>query len=201
MKFLPIALLLALSCVAAGPEAEKAKTMGNMTAPIRLDLFSDFTCPHCKMFHDQILQRVADDFITPGRAYLVFHDYVLTGPGHEHSHEAALYAAAAAHLKPKSKYAEVASALFAAQTSWALSGKVWETVSPVLTAAERTQIQTLVKDPAIAAEVQADVTLGNTSGVDRTPTLLISPRGKKRTPWSYWNDYNLFKSFMADQLK
>jgi hypothetical protein len=37
--------------------------------------------------------------------------------------------------------------------------------------------------------------------VDRTPTVIISPRGKKQTPWSYWNDYALFRSFMVDQLK
>jgi len=192
--------VLALSCVAAGPDSEKAKTIGNMAAPIRLDLYSDFTCPHCKMFHDQVLPQLASDFITPGKAYLVFHEYVLTGPGHEYSREAALYAAAAAHLQP-SRYAQVAGALFAAQSSWALSGKVWDTVSTQLNPAERTRIQALVKEPSIAAEVQNDINMGNISRVDRTPTLVISPRGKKQTPWSYWTDYGLFKSFMMDQLK
>src|SRR5689334_837485 len=135
MKHFGIALLLALSCVAAGPETEKAKTMGNINAPIRLDLYSDFTCPHCKHFHDELLPKLADDFITPGKAYLVFHEYVLTGQGHEYSREAALYADAAAHM---GKYAQVAGALFASQASWAVTGKVWDAVSPVLTAAERT---------------------------------------------------------------
>jgi protein-disulfide isomerase len=198
MKHFGIALLLALSCVAAGPETEKAKTMGNINAPIRLDLYSDFTCPHCKHFHDELLPKLADDFITPGKAYLVFHDYVLTGPGHEHSREAALYADAAAHM---GKYAQVAGALFASQASWTVTGKVWDAVSPVLTAAERTRIQALIKDPAIATEVLNDTNMGNASHVDRTPTVVISPRGKKPTPWSYWNDWALFKSFMADQMK
>jgi protein-disulfide isomerase len=198
MKLFAIGLVLALSCVAAGPENEKSKTMGNMAAPIRLDLYSDFTCPHCKLFHDQILTRVVDDYITPGKAYLVFHEFVLTGPGHEHSHEAALYAAAAARM---GRYSQVAGALFAGQTSWVVSGKVWDAVSAVLTPAERTKIQTLVKDPSVAAELQNDTSMGVASRVDRTPTLVISPRGKKPTPWSYWNDYSLFKSFMADQLK
>jgi protein-disulfide isomerase len=199
MKYFAIGLLLALSCVAAGPDTEKSKTMGNMGAPIRLDLYSDFTCPHCKMFHDTILPKLTDDFITPGKAYLVFHDYVLSGPGHEHSREAALYAAAAARI---GKYPQVAGALFAAQPQWALSGKVWDTVSTALpTAAERTKIQALVKDPSVAADVDRDISMGNASRVDRTPTLVISPRGKKQTPWSYWNDYALFKSFMMDQLK
>ena len=197
MKFFAIVLILALTCAAAGLDNEKSKSMGNLAAPIRLDLYSDFTCPHCKMFHDKMLQKVVEDFVTPGKAYLVFHEYVLQGQGHEHSREAANYAAAAARI---GKYAQVSAALFASQESWAVSGKVWDAVSPVLTPAERTRIQTLVKDPSVAAEVQHDVDLATSSHVERTPTLVISPRGKKPTPWSYW-DYPLFRSFMYDQLK
>jgi protein-disulfide isomerase len=171
--------------------------MGNLAAPIRMDLYSDFTCPHCKMFHDQILPKLVTDYINPGKAYLVFHEYTLTGPGHEHSREAANYAAAAARI---GKYSQVSAALFASQESWARTGKVWDTVSSVLSPAERTKIQALAKDPAVQAEVQHDVDSGNASRVDRTPTVVISAKGKQ-TPWSYWNDYPLFKSFLDDQLK
>ena len=31
--------------------------MGVPTAPLRMDLFDDFTCPHCKMLHEQLLPR------------------------------------------------------------------------------------------------------------------------------------------------
>lgn len=195
MKF--IAFTLALVCLAAVPGAEKSKTMGSLGAPIRMDLYSDFTCPHCKMFHDQLLPKLITDYINPGKAYLVFHEYTLTGPGHEYSREAANYAAAASRI---GKYPQVAGALFASQESWARTGKVWDTVSSVLTPAEKTKIQTLVKDPSVQAEVQHDVEMGNAARVDRTPTLVITAKGKQ-TPWSYWSDYALFKSFLDDQLK
>jgi protein-disulfide isomerase len=199
MKYISAALILALCLAAEGLDTEKSKTMGNLAAPIRMDLYSDFTCPHCKFFHDQILPKLADDFITPGKAYLVFHEYVLPpSPGHEHSREAATYAAAAAHM---GKYAQVSAALFASQATWAMSGKVWDTVSPVLTPAERTKIQALIKDPAIVEEVQHDTDMGNAARVDRTPTVIVSPRGKKSTPWVWWENYPLFKSFVYDQLK
>jgi protein-disulfide isomerase len=197
MKYVSIALALALSCAAAGPDSEKGKTMGNLSAPVRFDLYSDFTCPHCKLFHDTILPRIADDFISTGKAYLVFHEYVLQGQGHEHSRTAATYAAAAAHM---GKYAQVAGALFLNQQSWAVSGKVWEAIAPVLTPAERTKIQALAKDPAIAADVVRDTVLGNSSKVDRTPTVVVT-RGSKATPWSWWENYALFKSLVNDQLK
>jgi len=198
MKFLALVFAAALTCAAAGPDTEKSRTMGSMGAPLRLDLYSDFTCPHCKMFHDEILPRLATEYISTGKAYLVFHEYTLTGPGHEYSREASNYAAAAAHI---GKYSQVAGALFASQASWTRSGKVWDVVASVLTPAERTKVQALAKDPAVLAEVQHDLEMGNLAHVDRTPTLVVWPRGKKQTPWSYWANYDLFKGFLNDQLK
>ena len=171
--------------------------MGNPNAPLRMDLWDDFTCPHCKVFHDQTLPKLVDDYISQGKAYLVFHDYVLTGQGHEHSREAATYATAAARI---GKYPQVSGALFASQVSWVATGKVWEAVSPVLTAAERTKVQALAKDPSVAAEVVRDTTMGNASRVDRTPTVVVT-RGSKQTPWSWWENYPLFKSLVSDQFK
>ena len=63
----------------------------------------------------------------------------------------------------------------------------------------QTAYQILVsKDPAVAAEVQHDYDLGMAAHVDRTPTMLMTHKGKQ-TPWSSWTDYGLFKS-MVDLL-
>jgi protein-disulfide isomerase len=192
MKMFALALALMLPCLAAGPEG---KSVGNPAAPLRMDLFDDFTCPHCKMLHEQILPRIMADYVTPGKAYLVFHEFTLTGQGHEHSKTASMYAAAAARV---GKYQQVCDALFLTQSSWAMSGKVWETVSPALTPVEQKKVQVLMKDPAIAAEVQHDLEQGIAAHVDRTPTLVMTRKGKQ-TPWNSWTDYGLFKS-MVDLL-
>ena len=192
MKMLALALALMLPCLAAGPDS---KSVGNPAAPLRMDLYSDFTCPHCKVLHEQTLPKIMADYVTPGKAYLVFHEFTLTGQGHEHSKTASLYAAAAARV---GKYQQVCDALFQTQPSWAVSGKVWETVSLALTPVEQKKVQALFKDPAVAAEVQHDLELGVAAHVDRTPTLVMTRKGKE-TPWSSWTDYGLFKS-MVDLL-
>jgi hypothetical protein len=92
----------------------------------------------------------------------------------------------------------VADALFQTQSSWAVSGKVWEAVAPALTPAEQKKVQALMSDPTVAAEVQSDLEQGIAAHVDRTPTLVMTRKGKQ-TPWSSWGDYGLFKS-MADLL-
>jgi protein-disulfide isomerase len=197
MKILALLVASSLLGVAAGPDALPGRTAGNPTAPLRMDLYSDFTCPHCKMLHEQMLSRLMADYVTPGKAYLVFHEFTLTGPGHEHSKTASLYAAAAAKV---GKYQQVSDALFQTQSSWAINGKVWEAVAPALSAAEQKKVQALFKDPAIAAEVQHDLDLGNMAHVDRTPTMVVTYKGKQ-TPWSYWTDYTLFQSFVTEELK
>ena len=197
MKMFALALGISLLGMAAGPDAVPGRTAGVPTAPLRMDLWGDYTCPHCKMLHEQLLSRLMADYVNPGKAYLVFHEYTLTGPGHEHSKTASLYAAAAARI---GKYQQVSDALFLTQTSWAMSGKVWEAVAPALTPAEQKKVQVLFKDPSIAAEVQHDLDLGNAAHVDRTPTIVLTHKGKQ-TPWSYWNDYNLFRSFVDTEMK
>ena len=192
MKMFALALTLMLPCLAAGPDG---KSVGNPAAPMRMDLYSDFTCSHCRVLHQETLPRIVAEYVTPGKAYLVFHEFTLTGPGHEHSKAASLYAAAAARV---GKYQQVCDALFQAQSSWAVSGKVWETVSTALTPAEQKKVQALFNDPAVATEVEHDLQLGMAAHVDRTPTLVLTRKGKE-TPWSSWTDYGLFKS-MVDLL-
>src|ERR1035437_4876349 len=192
MKMFALALVLMLPCLAAGPEG---KSMGNPAAPMRMDLYGDFTCGHCKMLHEQTLPRIMADYVTPSKAYLVFHEFTLTGQGREHSQTASLYAAAAARV---GKYQQVSDALFLTQSSWAVTGKVWETVSPALTPAEQKKVQALMKDPTVAAEVKRDLEQGMAARVDRTPTVVMTHKGKQ-TPWHRWDDYGLFKS-MVDLL-
>jgi protein-disulfide isomerase len=192
MKMFALALAVILPCLAAGPDG---KSVGNPAAPMRMDLFDDFTCPHCKVFHEQLLPKIMADYVTPGKAYLVFHEFTLTGAGHEHSKTASLYAAAAARI---GKYPQVCDALFQTQSSWAISGKVWEAVSPALTPAEQKKVEALMKDPAVAADVQHDLDQALAAHLNQTPTLVMTRKGKQ-TPWASWSDYGLFKS-MVDLL-
>ena len=187
-----MALALMLPCLAAG---QQGKSLGNPAAPLRMDLWDDYTCPHCKMLHEQILPRIIADYVTPGKAYLIFHEFTLTGPGHEHSKTASMYAAAAARV---GKYQAVSDVLFQTQSSWIVNGKVWETVSTALNPAEQKKVEALIKDPAVGAEVQRDLEQGMAAHVDRTPTVVMTRKGKQ-TPWSSWTDYGLFKS-MVDLL-
>jgi protein-disulfide isomerase len=197
MKTFVLLMAAVLPCLAAVPDADKGKTMGVPTAPMSMELYSDFMCPHCKHLHEDILPAIIMDFVKTGKVYLVFREYPLAIPQHVYSRPAAIYATAAARI---GKYQAVNDALFRNQASWGMTGKIWETIAPVLTPDEQKKVQALANDPSVIAEVQRDYDLAQQHHLNQTPTMLITYKGKQ-TPWTFWDDYNLFKSYVNDTLK
>jgi protein-disulfide isomerase len=198
MKILALALAALLPAVAAAPaDAGKGKTMGNPAAPILLELYSDFMCPHCKHLHEDILPAIILDFVKSGKAFLVFREYPLPIPQHVYSKPAALYATAAARI---GKYEAVSDALFKAQQQWGMTGKVWDTVASALTPEEQKKVQALVNDPSVLAEVQHDYDRAMKAMLNQTPTMVVTYKLKQQ-PWTMWDDYNLFKGYLDGLLK
>ena len=174
MKLFATALLLA-ALVTSGPAAQTKSTRaaGPVTAAVRIDLFSDFECPACKALHEQTIRRVKEEFALKGKIRLVHHDFPL--PQHKHARRAAILAAAADQL---GKYDAVADALFRQQETWSKDGSVDAVVDSVLTPEERKKIREAAKDPAILANIERDIQLGQRMKVSSTPTMIITHDGK-----------------------
>ena len=178
------------------PEPDKGKSLGNPSAPIVIEVFSDFTCPHCKHFHETTVPQLMQDYVVKNKVYLVMRDFPLTGPGHQFSRQAATYATAAARI---GKYQEVADALFNGQsgapTSWVMNGQVWECVAAALSPADQKKVQALANDPGVKAEVERELQEGLSSGVNSTPTMVVTRAGK-RWPMPSTVDYSLLRQFL-----
>jgi protein-disulfide isomerase len=195
MRLSAISLMMLAASLAAAPTVNKAKTFGNPSAPLTIELFSDFQCPSCRQLHMTLLPSIMRDYVIPGKAYLVYKEFPL--PMHNHSREAAAYACAAARV---GKYEQVADALFRNQPSWANDGRVFDTVATALTPAEQTKVKLLAQDPGVVAEVQNDVMEGQREQVNATPTMIIIKGGKKY-PISQMVSYDLLKRFLDDLAK
>ncbi len=116
MKLCALALLALFSCLAASPAIDKAKAIGNPSAPIVIEVYSSFDCPHCKIMHDTVEPTLIQDYVMPGKVYLVKREFPLSGQGHQYAREAAIDATAAARI---GKYEPVANALYKNQGTWA----------------------------------------------------------------------------------
>ena len=189
------ALLLIGPALAAVNDIDPNKTAGNPSAPVTVQVFSDFECPACKMFHEHSLPQLERDFVITGKVFLVYREFPL--PMHAHSREAADYAVAAAQL---GLYQRVADALFRDQLAWSGSGKVWETVASALTPSQQRRVKMAADTPAVMGEIQRDLAAAHAFSVGSTPTLLVS-RGARRYPVSGTLNYEILKSLLNDLSK
>src|SRR5437868_368729 len=198
MKRYALALALLLPCLAAVPEIDKAKALGSPTAPIIMEVFASFDCPHCKDLHEATIPLIMRDYVASGKVYLVNREFPLTGQYHPYAREAATYATAAGRV---GKYQQVAEALFRTQASWAVTGKVWDAIAPALTPAEQKKVQALAKEPGVVAEVQREYDEGVAAGINATPTVMVS-QGAKRYPIPAQQlNYGFLKSLLDGMLK
>ena len=195
MKLLVLALTALLPCLAASSDADSGKALGSPSAPVRIEIFSDFECPACKGLHEQILPLLFKDYVIPGKVYLVSREFPLQM--HPYSREAAGYATAAARF---GRYEQVADTLFLNQVAWSASGKVWDTVANVLTPAEAKKVQVLAKDPSVLSAVQHDLDAGMAAGINQTPTMFVT-HGTSRFPIAGAVNYNLLRSMLDGLLK
>jgi protein-disulfide isomerase len=192
MKLYAAALMVLLPCLAAVPEIDKNKTLGTPSAPVRLEIFGDFACGHCRVLHETMLPQLMRDYVVPGKVYVVDRGFPLNIPGHEHSREAFSYAVAAARI---GKYQQVADALYAQQATWAVGGNVWATVASALPSpADQKKVQALAKDPGVLAEIEAEYQEAVSMGINETPTLIVTAAGKRYTLPN--PDYRLLKSMI-----
>jgi protein-disulfide isomerase len=198
MKRYALALALFLPCMAAVADIDKAKSLGSPSAPIVMEVFASFDCPHCRELHEVTMPLVMRDFVNSGKVYLVNREFPLSGQYHPYAREAANYAVAAGRI---GKYAQVSEALFRNQANWAVNGKVWDTVATVLTPAEQKKVQALANDPGVTAEVQREYDEGVALGVNSTPTVFVT-QGSKRYPIPGQQlNYGFLKSMLDGMAK
>jgi len=66
MRLGAVALLLLWPAMAAVNDIDPNKTAGNPSAPVTVQIFSDFECPGCKAFHDNSLPQLQRDYVATG---------------------------------------------------------------------------------------------------------------------------------------
>jgi protein-disulfide isomerase len=172
--------------------------MGSRSAPVVMEVFSDYSCPVCKTFYMNSTRQLMDSYVSTGKVYLIHRDFPLKGViGHEHSREAALYVNAAARI---GKFQEVDAALYDKQEIWTRAGNVEAIVAAVVSPRDMKRIQELVLSGKLDAYVDGDYALGTSKGVRSTPTIYLTAHGKTDlVPGNV--SYSLLRRFIDEQLQ
>lgn len=162
----------------AGPldsaEIQRARgvAMGEESAPVLLYEFADYQCPACAQFstfaHPLIKERLVDQ----GVVRFVRYDFPLV-MSHPH---AFLASRAARCAEDQGRYWEYHDLLYGRQPTWSGQrdpGGEFESYAELL-GMDRRQFQQCLRSDAHADEVTRNLRLGESLGVNGTPTLMLN---------------------------
>lgn len=199
-----VALAAAPSPAAAQGKAAKAaaaapnKGLGSRTAPVTIEVYSDFQCPACRALYAQTLRPLIDNYVAAGKVYLVHRDFPLEN-NHRYARLAARYVNAAARL---GKFERVAEAIYGAQERWSVDGNLEPVVASALTAAEMKQVRRMVAEPgALDADIDQDLRQGGRIPIRQTPSVIVTHRGQVYPLPPGGVSYSLLRQFIDDLLR
>jgi protein-disulfide isomerase len=213
-KVAKVAAKVAPTEQSAGPPV---KSYGSKSAPITLEVFTDYQCPSCRGFYEQTLRSLINEYVASGKVYLVHHDYPLSA--HSHSGEAARWANSAARV---GEFDQVEAALYDNQPAWEDSGDIQKYVAAAMSPADFKRVQAQMKGcegpgpvagvsgavsyppngkPCpIDAYITPDIVLGTKVPVNATPTFVITYKGKRLAPGSGGVSWPILKQFFDSLL-
>ena len=142
------------------------RRLGRADAPVVIVEFSDLQCPYCRRFDQQTLPWLKREYLDTGKARFESRDYPLD------FHAQAVAASLLAHCAAREgKYWELREAVFKVQQSLSLDGLDQAAAAVGLDAAK--QAACAKDEAAIRQAIEAEKTLGQSVGVQGTPSFLV----------------------------
>jgi len=175
-------LILVVACVSllsitptSAEETSGQILGGSRSAPVRIEVFSDFQCPHCREFYLSTIKPVMQDYAGKDKVCVIYHEFPLAM--HPYSREVARYTEAAAQLGQQ-KLVLLYDSIFTNQAQWSQDGKLEETVAKALSPDDFLKVKGAMNEPAINAAIEKEIALGVKNEVNSTPTMIIYYIGK-----------------------
>ena len=172
------------------------KESGSPQAPVTMEIYTDYECPHCATFYNGVYPQLVSEYVKTGKVRVVHRDFPL--PQHAHAKLAARYANAAGEL---GVYEDVVRQLFSDQPEWAANGNVDASVSKVVPAETMRKIRGLVgSDSRLDATVASDMSMVMKDGIDQTPTVVFVYKGV-RSKVTGIESFALLKAYLDELVR
>ena len=142
--------------------------LGDKNAPITLAVFSDYECPYCKKFHDDILPHLKRDYINKKVLRLVHKDLPL--PFHPNAELAARVARCSADDQ---EYWQVYSALFSKQQCLSCLGPIQ--IAKEYGLRNQGSLKGCLKSNNISQAIASNTSEASLNNIKGTPTFIIGP--------------------------
>jgi protein-disulfide isomerase len=181
-KILILTVVIAIAAAPAAPvltafQGAEEPMGGTLNAPVRLEIFSDFQCPSCKVFYLETIRPVLKNYCLTDKVCVIYREFPL--PMHPLAREAARLSTAARKLGHR-QWLAVFDAIYSDQDIWTKSGMIQATVARALSSEDFQKLLVLAQDPSINQAIERDVALGKKRLVDQTPTFFVSALGREQ---------------------
>ena len=174
------------------------KAIGSTNAPVIMEIFGDYECPACRNFFEATVKQVIDDYVIPGKVYIVFRDFPLQM--HPYAMQAARLANAAAAM---GQFDSIERALYDHQDEWAEKGNIDEIIASSFSPVQFKKFKAYEAAHLneINASIERDRALGNQRNVNQTPTVFVTSHGKTEGLPGGGVDYKLLKQYFDYLLR
>ena len=155
------------SLIAVG---DRARILGDSTAPLWVVIVSDFQCPFCKVWHDQTYPAVKREFVDKGLIRLAYVNLPL--PQHQHAQVTAELALCAG---AQGRFWEYHDALFDTQATWSAlpAGTSFFDGLMARAGVDSTRMRSCMDSRTMRPLVEADYQKSVEAKVRSTPTFMI----------------------------
>ena len=169
------------------------KSAGSRQAPVTIEVFSDYQCPQCRVFYLDTARQLMDTYIPAGKVYYVHRDFPLSM--HSHSREAARWASAAAIA---GVFPTAEQALYSKQEEWGSSGRIEDALASALSATDMKKVRAVqaTQGAQIDAAIAKDMALGESRGVNGTPSIYVLHKGQTTPLPPGGVNYSLLKQYI-----
>ncbi len=165
---------LTLAPTAGGPPipiGPRGVVMGSDTAKVEITEFADFECPWCARFAVMSLPDLRRDLVATGKARWRFVHFPLEG--HTDSPYAHLAAACA---NQQGQFWQMSDQIYNNQSDWVGAGNIPKQLRALAQRAnlDMAKYDDCVKNQSAWPQVQADHALGDSLGINSTPSFMVN---------------------------
>lgn len=147
-------------------------TLGDPDAPVKLILFENFMCEHCRAFETDVFPQLKREYIDTGEVQAI---YVNLAWGEEQARLAAL-AGECAYRQSEAAFWDFKGQLYQAQGRWQTVADL-EALAEAVPELDSAQLEQCTRQAETQSEVDRDLALADYVGVSGTPSLVVGDQG------------------------
>lgn len=168
--------------------------LGDENASVTVVEFGDYSCPHCRGFHEETQQKLKDQYIDSGEVNFVYMHYAFLGPESTTSS----VAAECVNKQDQKAFWNFHDAVFKNQNTqsseWGDQDFLMELARNHTEGLDYDSLNSCISNRDTISDVNSDMEIGRSNDVDSTPTVFVNGKQVR-------NNFQSIKAAIEQELQ